>query len=541
MQKPTLNHIMNTKFLLIILLIIGNRIIAQNISVGSIDMMETRLRNEQLLGSEDSLISFTMRPLSQNLLFDSETNSNTKLKNKISIQALPIRLTQQYNTFAPSGWNDGAMIPAKGYQTLLSAGLFAKYGILNIKINPEYVYAANPDFETFPLTETNIARTNHIYYLNYSDLPERLGDKPYSKLFWGQSKISLDYKSISVGVSTENLWWGPGQRNSLIMSNNAPGFLHFTFNTLKPIKTFLGSFEWQLISGKLTSSGLDVADEQYIIDGINYKVPKEQDWRYINGLTINYQPKWVPGLFLGFNRVFQLYHNSLENSFSDYFPVITPLQKSKLKNEDAKARDQVFSLFLRWVFKESKIEIYSESGWNDHSQDLMDFIETPSHSRAFLIGFTKIFTFNSNKDRYLKFNFENTQMQQSAERILFPAGTWYIHGLVRHGYSNESQVIGSGIGPSGASQSLDLSIWNKDKVWGVQFERYVHNLDFYYDSYPDYRHKWVDLSLNTYAYRKYGNFDIQAKLNTTWMANYQWQLNESKLNVQFQISLQYHL
>lgn len=541
MRNLTPNSIMNTKFWLIILLIIGNKIVAQNISVGSIDMMETRLRNEQLLGRVDSLISFTMRPLSQNLLFDSETNSNTKLKNKISIQAFPIRLTQQYNTFAPSGWNDGAMIPAKGYQTLLSAGLFAQYGILNVKINPEYVYAANPDFETFPLTETNIARTNHIYYLNTSDLPERLGDKPYSKLFWGQSKISLDYKSISVGVSTENLWWGPGQRNSLIMSNNAPGFLHFTFNTRKPIKTFLGSFELQLISGKLKSSGLDVADEQYIIDGVNYISPKEQDWRYINGLTMNYQPKWVPGLFLGFNRVFQLYHNNLGNNFSDYFPVITPLQKTKLKEEDAKARDQVFSLFFRWVFKESKMEIYSENGWNDHSQDLMDFIETPTHSRAFLIGFTKIFTLNSNKDSYLKFNFENTQMQQSAERILFPAGTWYIHGLVRHGYTNQSQVMGAGIGPSGTSQTLDFSIWNKDKVWGFQFERYVHNLDFYYDTYPDYRHKWVDLSLNTYAYRKYGNFDIQAKLNTTWMANYQWQLNNGKLNLQFQLTLQYHL
>nr|WP_315198799.1 capsule assembly Wzi family protein [uncultured Flavobacterium sp.] len=538
---------MNTKFWLIISLLIGSNIIAQNISVGSIDMTETRLRNEQLLGRVDSLVSFSLRPLSQSLLLNNETHSNKNLKNKISFQALPIRLTQQYNTFAPSGWNDGAMIPAKGYQTLLSAGFYAKYGILNVQIKPEYVYATNPYFETFPLDETNIARSNHIYYLNYSDSPERFGDKAYSKLFWGQSRISVDYKSMSIGVSTENLWWGPGQRNSLIMSNNAPGFLHFTLNTRKPIKTFIGSFEGQLITGKLKSSGLDVSDEQYIIDGVNLedrvnlKLPKEQDWRYLSGLTINYQPKWVPGLFIGLNRVFQIYHNDLDSSFSDYFPVITPLQKTKLKEEDAKARDQVFSLFFRWVFKESKMEIYSENGWNDHSQDLMDFIETPTHSRAFLIGFTKIFALNSNKDNYLKFNFENTQMQQSAERILFPAGTWYTHSLVRHGYTNQSQIMGAGIGPSGTSQTLDFSIWNKDKVWGFQFERYVHNLDFYYDTYPDYRHKWVDLSLNTYAYRKYGNFDIQAKLNTTWMANYQWQLNNTKLNLQFQLSLQYHL
>ena len=53
------------------------------------------------------------------------------------------------------------------------------------------------------------------------------------------------------------MWWGPGTRNSLIMSNNAPGFLHFTLNTKKPIETFIGSFEGQIISGKLEGSGFN--------------------------------------------------------------------------------------------------------------------------------------------------------------------------------------------------------------------------------------------------------------------------------------------
>jgi hypothetical protein len=525
------------KLQIILVLLIGNSLLAQTIPVGSIDMIETRLRNEQLMGRVDSLVSFTLRPLSQSLLAGSNLDSNKKF----NLQALPIRLTQQYNTFAPSGWNDGAMIPAKGYQTLISAGFFAQYGILNVKINPEYVYAENPSFEMFPLSETNKARTNHITYLNFSDLPDRLGDKAYSKLFWGQSKISLDYKSMSVGVSTENLWWGPGQRNSLIMSNNAPGFLHFSLNTRKPIKTFLGSFEGQLIAGKLTSSGLDVADEQYIIDGINYKMPKEQDWRYINGLTINYQPKWVPGLFIGLNRVFQIYYKDLGNSFSDYLPVITPFQKKNLTNEDSINRDQVASVFLRWVLKESKAEFYVENGWNDHSSDINDLFESPSHSRAFLIGFSKIFLLNSSKENYLKFNFEHTQMQQSADRIVRPAGSWYTHTGVRHGYSNESQVMGSGIGPSGNSQTMEFSIWNKDKVWGIQLERLSHNLDFYYDAYTEYDHKWTDLNINTFAYRKYRNLGIQAKLNTSIIHNYQWQDNHPKVNIQLQLSLQYHL
>jgi hypothetical protein len=525
---------MNTKFLFIFLFFTIGRSSAQSIPVGSIDLAEQRARNEQLLGKGDSLVSFTLRPLLQKATSDAQKG--------FVFHYLPINLKQQYTSFAPFGQNDGAMIPAKGYQTQFSVGLYSSYGPLEIQINPEYVYATNLNFETFPLAETNTARLGKIDYLNHADIPDRFGDKAYHYLGWGQSSIKFNIKNIAVGVSTENLWWGPGQKNALIMSNNAPGFLHFTINTRKPIQTFIGSFEGQLINGRLESSGFDNPIEDYNVDGINYKIPKRSEWRYLSGLSINYHPKWVPGLFLGMNRVFQIYNTDLGKSFSDYFPVIISLEKNKLNNEDAKNRDQIFSLFLRWFFKESNVEIYCENGWNDYSQDLMDFIETPSHSKAYLFGFSKIFKFNKSNEHYLKVNFENTQMQQSAERIDFNAGSWYTHGSVLHGYTNRGQVIGAGIGPSGSSQTLDFSIWNKNSYFGVELERYSHNLDFYYNVYQDdYRHKWVDLSVKTYAYRRYKNWGIQAKLNTIYMANYQYQKDEGKLNLQLQFALQYHL
>jgi hypothetical protein len=531
---------MKLKFWITFFIVTSTTIKAQNIPVGSIDKIEERLRNEQLLGRIDSLVSFALRPLSQSLIYKDQVNLESKLPNKFLITSLPIKLTQQFNTLAPMGWNDGAMIPAKGYQMLLSAGLHTSYGPLSIQLKPEYVYADNPNFETFPLTESNFVRGVKTIYLNATDLPERFGEKSYKKFFWGQSNISVAINKFSIGMSTENLWWGPGQRNSLIMSNNAPGFLHFTLNTRKPVSTCIGSFEGQLISGKLEASGFDNPDADYIIEGESHKYSKQQDWRYLSGLTINYQPKWVPGLFIGLNRVFQIYHNDMGNNFTDYFPVITPFQKKNLSQEDTKKRDQLASLFLRWVLKESKAELYFENGWNDHSSTLWDLFESPEHSRAYLIGFSKIFILNSNKDNYLKFNFENTQIQQSADRLVRPAGAWYLHSEIRHGYTQESQVIGAGIGPGGNSQTLDFSVWNKDKVWGMQWERYAHNMDFYYDAYTDYNHKWVDMNFNMYAYRRFGNIGIQAKLNTALIRNYQWQLDNNKLNMQFQVTLEYH-
>ncbi|MGG7035952.1 MAG: capsule assembly Wzi family protein [Flavobacterium sp.] len=413
--------------------------------------------------------------------------------------------------------------------------------MFNIQLKPEYVYAANPDFETFPLSASNEIRQSHILYLNYTDNPERLGDKAYSKLFWGQSRVAIDYKKMSLGVSTENLWWGPGQYNSLTMSNNAPGFLHFTLNTKKPIQTSIGSFEGQLISGKLESSNLDVPEEQYIIDGVNYKQIKSSDWRYINAFSVNYQPKWVPGLFLGLNRVFQIYHENLGHTLSDYLPIIMPFQKGNLSsNEDEIGRDQLASLFFRWVFKESKFEIYAEKGWNDHAANLWDLFESPEHSQANLFGLSKIFTLNSDKTKYLKFNFENTQMQQSADRMVRNSRSWYMHNPIFHGYTNQSQVMGAGIGPSGNSQTFDCSLWNKGNVWGVQLERFAHNMDFYYDAFTIYNQKWVDLNLNTYAYHRFGNLGVQAKLNGTLARHFQWYYSNT-FNFQLQLGLQYFL
>ena len=532
---------MKIRFLLAITVLVGLSSKAQNIPVGSVDLIEQRVRNEQLLGNGNPKISYTLRPLALDLIDSTQTESNTINSKKVNVKVLPITLTQQYNTFGPYGWNDGAMIPAKGYQTLLSAGLFAKYGILSVQLKPEYVFATNPNFEILPLTEGNGTRKINIFYLNHTDLPAPFGNKSYSKLYWGQSNISIAIHKFSIGLSTENMWWGPGIRNSLLMSNTAPGFLHFTFNTRQPIETFIGSFEGQIICGKLEGSGLSSPKSQFIIDGIDYELPKSGDWRYINGLSINYNPKWVPGLFIGLNRTIQVYREDMGSSFSDYMPIFDPFQKKNLNSEDTKNRDQLASLFFRWAMKESKFEFYGESGWNDHSSTIWQLFDSPEHSRAYLFGFNKIFMLNKNKNKYLKVNFETTHLEQSADRIVRPAGAWYLHGTILHGYTNQGEVIGAGIGPGSNLQTLDFSVWEKDKVWGIQVERYAHNMDFYYDAIPEYDRKWVDLAINTYAYKKYGNLGIQAKLNMAQMRNFQYQFEVNKLNMQFQLSLQYQL
>ena len=56
----------------------------------------------------------------------------------------------------------------------------------------------------------------------------------------------------------------------------------------------------------------------------------------------------------------------------------------------------------------------------------------------------KIFNIKNNE---ILFNWEWTQMEQAATRLVRNAGSWYEHSFVYDGYTNKGEVLGSSIGP----------------------------------------------------------------------------------------------
>ena len=91
---------------------------------------------------------------------------------------------------------------------------------------------------------------------------------------------------------------------------------------------------------------------------------------------------------------------------------------------------------------DADLEIYSEYAYNDSKQNLRDLLLDSDHSRAVSIGMQKIFKKNN-----LLFNWEWTQLEQTAGRLVRNAGSWYRHYNVYHGYTNYGEVIGASIGP----------------------------------------------------------------------------------------------
>lgn len=520
------------------------KVTAQSLPTGT-PVLDDYYRRIQLLGKLDTTISFTIRPLfpaSSLKIHDVyDPDSSLKTDHWISIgpvsfakglgafQILPLTWQQQYNSDHPYGWNDGAMIPAKGYQTMVSGGFFVKFGPLSVQLRPEYVYAANPKFNGFTTGHSDQDLINYYAYHNYIDWPERYGNGSYSKAFWGQSSIRLTFGPISAGLSNENIWWGPGIRNSLILGDNAPGFKHITLNTVRPVKTYIGSFEGQIIAGKLEGSGLPPLEVTTAANGTNLFAPKRSDWRYFTGFNLNYHPKWVTGLTLGITRTFDAYKEDVKG-FKGYFPFFTAYSKviSGL-NGDPFPRDQYTSLYTRWLFTKAHAEVYFEYALNDNSYNLRDFIGSPQHSRAYIFGLRKMLPLQDKIDQHILFSAEITQLSQSPDRLVREAGGYYIHGEVRDGQTNLGQVLGAGTGSGGNLQSMDVSWVSGLKKLGIGLERYEHNIDFYRSAFPDINgnsRKWVDFAFALNGEWNYKNLIFNAKLQEIKSLNYEWILKD---------------
>jgi len=521
-------------------------------------LFENSLRRAQLNGDISSTISFTLRPLDLNNysidknIFDYNHYSPTVLSffnGNGKLKILPVDFNINFSSHHPYNRNNGSMITNRGYQQLISAGIFFEIGPLSIQLKPENIYAENKNYDGFWEGHYDITWARRYILWNRIDTPERFGETAYKKTTFGQSSVRLNYKALSLGLSSENIWWGPSIRNGVMMSNNAQGFNHITFNTRRPIKTAIGNFEFQLVTGRLEPSDFDPPSTDRTNAGTKLFVPKINqlgktgDWRFFQGYSFTYSPKWISGLHLGLIRWTQMYgalfegkywwinNNPIDDRFNGtsigWFPIFNNFLRKNDKIEPYEAEtDQAASGFFRWVWEDSKAEIYGEFNHNDSKFNFRDLLSDSDHSRAVTLGIIKIFDSKKNNSQ-LEFHWEWTQMEQTASRLVRNAGSWYMHGRVYHGYTNNGEVMGAGIGPGSNSQYFSLAKLSTNQRFGGALEIIDQDNDFYYLAFEDssdFRRYWKDFNLHLFYEKKFKDFWGSINIMYSRSLNYQWEL-----------------
>jgi hypothetical protein len=478
---------------------------AQMLIVGSPE--EDSLRMAQLSVSDKPLVSMAVRPV--------ELRPAVISWKKAQVVALPITLITQYNSHHPFGWNDGAMIPAKGVQTFVRAGAYVRFGIMEVQLAPEWVYAANNRYDTSVNWGSNAGGV-------------------YNKVFPGQSAAGIRLGAVSMGVSSQNLWWGPGIRSSLLMSNNAPGFMHFYIHSNRPAKTPIGNFEWQLIGSRLDSDSTRPYENRHL------KLTSESypaTWRYQSAFVISFQPKWIPGLFVGMTRSLQRYQKDIglggSSFLKKYIPVLTKaFQKKNEQNDDAEGTDQLASFFFRWAMPKSGWEFYGEWGYNDYKQNVRDYLMDATHSAAYIVGFQKLFI---NPKYNLLGGIEITKTAESPSNLLRGAGNWYVHSG-DNGYTHQNQIIGAGVGFGADLLSLRLIYLPKKSNFSMKIQIEKVNRDP--SSYPT---KWIDYNFQIEPVWKINQLKVMFSISMVNSNSFLWQSDRNVINFLGKLNVNYAL
>jgi hypothetical protein len=427
---------------------------------------EDLLRLAQLSDSARSTAGFLLRSAS------SMTPRLVGNTSPVHWALVPIDAMLISNSALPLSLNDGAVWAGRGLNARFLAGLRAEWGRVRLVVAPEFVHAGNgtnPDLNAarlpgIPRTRSRYANPWYIIP-NSIDLPLRMGDRETSRLDAGQTSLVVAAGRAELGAASENEWWGPGVRNALILSNNAPGFPRLFVRTAAPLATRIGDFEGRWLVGGLSESSFFDDDSS-------------NDLRSISLLALTWRPRWEQRLTLGAARaVFApaAGWSAVLGDFAQVFADVgTPNALPVSDSTQRPGRDQLFSLFFRWVFPKDGFEAYGEWGRAEQPVSLRDFLVQPDHSQAYTLGLQwvgpEIAPWGRARGR-VRVQAEASFLQQSATYRFRPIGTWYTSRAVVQGYTNRGQVLGAAIGPGSSSQYVSLSYEAASWRAGLSVER----------------------------------------------------------------------
>lgn len=519
------------RYIIFLFLLFQFKINAQNVFIDEISLQD-KTRIQQIFG--DSLINYSFIYRNTQLFQEtqygvSNKKSNFKIFNNIDIQN---------NTLLPISYNDGNLYPARGNQFRYSLGLSFINKLFDFNFQPEIINNENQLQEYYAgnVNDGNFAARYFGFVANNIDNFRQFGNKGIDTFTWGQSRLGLKLKTVGFGISNQNLWVGPGKRNSITMTNNAAGFKHFYFNSVKPIKTKIGQFEFSYINGQIDTIRYKDPDVDLLSGWPAGIANKYQNKRLINLISLTWSPIWTPNLFIGFSSSKQNYKSNTELKDGDIFKTLDSYKYN------------IGSIFFRLVLPKEEAEVYGEIGLPDSKPILTNYFKEKTKS-GILFGASKILKLYK-PYHFIYFNIEFAQLQLMDARTLFrlgqpfngnPINSWYTNTTIKQGYTNDGQIMGASIGPGSNSQTINTSWNNENFKIGVQLERILINNDFYYINYyvgknspgPDgknagfYNRYWVDLNSSFYTEYKINNrLLILANIMNTNSMNYRWVRNE---------------
>ncbi len=342
--------------------------------------------------------------------------------------------------------NDGPVWAGRGWYYSLTPVFAARWRRIQVVAAPTFAGSDNLPYQVIPFRQ-DIGAGRSIWANPFHPLPEsidlplRFGARRVRFLDPGQSSVTVDAGRAAFGFATQNVWWGPGIRNAITLSNNAAGFAHLFLQTKAPIATRFGTFDGQWIVGQLTES------EYFDVDPSN-------DHPSLAGLVGTWTTPFDSTLTLGAARLVigkRRGGTFPASAFVDVFRTVGHLNVNAVP-VPPDARDQIFSLFARWLFPAAHFEAYVEWARFEEPLSLRDFLEYPGHSEGYTLGFQWAHPLTA--QRAFRLQGEATYLEPDPSLRLRPTAVTYTSRAVPQGFTQRGQMLGAAIGPGASSQWL---------------------------------------------------------------------------------------
>jgi hypothetical protein len=407
------------------------------------DMAHERRRVAELVG--DTVIASQagagMLPLARLALFHGG----------ISVDGVLPRIRVAWNSELPYSFNDGPLWAGRGLNGSITTGAALEYrGAARVRavIAPTLAYSQNLPFQIFPGPESGSAYANpfHSGPESFIDLPHRFGDRHLLTIDPGLSLVEVEARRWAVGATARSDWWGPGIRNALLVSSNAPGIPRVYVRTAAPWRSAAGLVDGELFSGTLTQS-------------LFSRSPSEN--RTVSGARIQLRPAIDTMVTIGVARVV----------YAPVGPEASPVLLTLSHSLDALVRwetldgagvqrsDQIYSLFARWALAPAGLEVYAEWARMDLPRAVGELLTSSHHAAGWTVGTQ--YAYARGVGSVLRLQAELTNLEQTRVFADRPSPDFYSGQASPQGFTQRGQIIGAAIGPGASSQWVALDWFTK--------------------------------------------------------------------------------
>lgn len=460
-----------------------SRLVAQRVGMEPLILIggegEERRRLEQLVGAPagDGML---LRSLSRSMPWTPDSSDW-----RLLILAPELRFVG--NSALPLSLNDGALRASRGLNAMLTGGIDMRVGAVRLVVAPQVVAEQNRPFQViqYPQDPTlpRSVWANPFHPLPESiDLPLRFGDRSHTRVEAGQSSLTVRVGPTELGAATENLWWGPGIRNAIVLSNNAAGFPHLLARSAEPLRTRVGALEFDVVLGRLSESPY-------------FDLDPSNDRRTVAGAALAWRPPGSTGLQLGLSRL-----------------------RIASKGE----HDQMSSLYGRWLFAPAGFEAYAEWARFEDPTSLRDLLEYPNHSQGYTMGLQWARPLSMR--RTFRLQAEVSYLEPSASLRVRPVLTSYTSSRVPQGFTQRGEVLGASIGPGSSSQWLAGDVFAPNWRLGVFGGRIRYDNGVLYEPIvPGFKLQDVSILGGVRASTSYRGIGVSMEFTDTARLNYLYQ------------------